>query len=183
MEVTGIRGLCICLSFAALSFGVNAQAEEVCYRGDARSGELEFSGTLEGERFEGKFSEVSVRYCDGHIEVSVATKSASVGNRDGDEAMAGDEFFHPAVWPEATWTGDAPAPDGVRQRVSGTLTIRGISREAPVMLTVERRGEGLRLHGETTIRRLDFDVGIGEFEDTSFITNAIRVHFDFRLEK
>ncbi len=177
------RGLRICALLAALAFDISVQAEEVCYRGDAGSGELVFSGVLEGDPFEGKFRKVSVRYCDGRIEVSVATKSASVGNRDGDEAMASDEFFDPAVWPEATWTGDASGADGIPRRVSGMLTIRGISREVPVTLTVERNGEGLRMHGEATIMRLDFDVGIGEFKDTSFIINEVRVRFDFELKK
>lgn len=177
------RALRVCLSLVVLMFAANPKAEDGCYHGNAGSGELGFSGTLEGDPFEGKFSEVSVRYCDGRIEVSVATASASVGNRDGDEAMAGVEFFHPEAWPEAMWIGDAAGIDGVARRISGTLTIRGIAREAPVTLTVERRGEDLRIHGGTTIRRLDFDVGIGEFEDTSFITNEIRVRFDFALKR
>lgn len=173
----------LCLSLAVLVSGASPYADDACYHGNAGSGVLAFSSVLEGEPFEGKFSKVSVRYCGGRIEVSVATGSASVGNRDGDEAMAGNEFFHPEAWPEATWAGDAGEADGIPRRVHGRLTIRGIVRETPVTLTVERRGEGLRVHGGTAITRLDFDVGIGEFADTSFIENDVRVRFDFKLEK
>lgn len=178
------RAVRICSLLAALAFSANMQAQDACYQGGHTSGKLGFSGVLEGEPFQGQFKEFSVRYCDGgDIEVRVATGSASVGNRDGDEALASAEFFHPAVWPQATWTGAATEADGTPRQISGTLTVRGIGRSVPVTLTLERKGEGLRMRGETTVERLDFDVGIGEFEDTSFIVNEVRVHFDLALER
>lgn len=184
MEVTMRQGLRICSLLAALAFAASVQAQDACYRGGSASGKLGFSGVLEGDPFEGEFREFSVRYCEAEgIEVRVATQSATVGNRDGDEAMASGEFFHPAVWPEATWIGGAAEADGKPRQVPGTLTIRGIRREVTVTLTAQRKGAGLRLRGETTIERLDFDVGIGEFEDTSFIVNEVRVHFDLELDR
>lgn len=178
----GTRDSLIYALFAALVITTSVQADDTCYRGSADTGELEFSGVMEGAPFRGGFEDFSVRYCSGqNIEVTVATQSASVGHRDGDRAMAGEEFFHPEAWPEATWIGAAAEADGETPEVPGTLTIRGISREVPVELTVEPNGDGLRMHGETTISRLDFDVGTGEFEDTSFIANEVRVRFDLEL--
>lgn len=174
----------LCALLAALACCTGAQAREACWLGDAANGRLGFSGALEGEPFEGEFRQFSVRYCDGAgIEVRVNTKSATVGRRDGDDAMAGDEFFHPTAWPEATWTGDAPVTDGASHKIPGTLTIRGIALEVPITLAATLGDGGLRLQGETVIERLDFDVGIGEFEDTSFLANAVGVHFDLELKQ
>lgn len=182
MEMMNLRDSLICGLLAALAVSTSAWAGDDCYSGSVDTGELGFSGLMEGAPFRGGFEDFSVRYCPGgNIEVTVATQSASVGNRDGDRAMAGEEFFHPEAWPEATWLGEATETDGASPEVSGTLTIRGISREVPVNLTVEPNGKGLRMRGETTIARLDFEVGTGEFEDTSFIADEVSVRFNIEL--
>lgn len=66
----------------------------------------------------------------------------------------------------------------------GTLTLRGVARPVPVRFTFERLADGgARLTGSTTLSRLEFGVGQGEWTSTEWIGDAVEVSFDLRLSR
>lgn len=165
-----------------------AMADKCCYTADADSGELAFSGVVEGDSFRGQFEEFSVEMCLNHadltsaqITVSVATASGDVGNRDGNQALKDEEFFAVERFPEATWksTTIEAADNGYIAR--GELTIRDISAEQQVEMQLDASEDGFVLSGSAEIMRLDWQVGTGEFEDTEFMRNRIDLEFNLKL--
>lgn len=161
---------------------------EQCYRSDAELGELKFSGVAEGNAFQGNFGEFEVEIClkdhdltTARIEVRVQTGSASVGNRQGDEALLGEELLFPDSYPEATWTSSDIARTDDGHRAEGEMRLRGISASQPVNLRLERDNDTLILVGDAEILRLEYEVGHGEFADPEFIDNRVDLEFSLEL--
>lgn len=176
------------LAGLALSAAFCAQAEPTCYTADADSGSLAFSGDAEGNRFQGHFRQFSVRLCledadleTARIEVEVATGSATVGNRQGDQALLDDELFAAERYPQAEWSSGEIEQAGPGYLAQGELSLRGIKANQPVRLALEQNSEGWQLTGEASIQRLNFDVGLGEFSDPEFISPEIRLTFNLAL--
>jgi polyisoprenoid-binding protein YceI len=183
-----MAGLKSILTALALVIGLPAMAEQVCYTADADSGELRFSGEAEGNRFRGHFREFAVRLCldddaleTATIEVEVATGSATVGNRQGDQALLDEELFAAERYPRAFWTSTEINHEGQRHRAEGELSLRGISASQPVTLELQREADRLKLSGEAVIERLEFEVGQGEFADPDFISPDIALSFELNL--
>lgn len=173
----------------ALLLAGSLRAGENCHDGGGDTGKLEFSAVQDGSRFTGRFENFSVEYCwpgdaapaDGAIRVSVRPASAVTNNRDRDQTLESDEFFAVDAYPESTWVSREISRDGDGYRATGELTIRDITRQQPVTFSLERVEEGWRMRGEAEVRRLDYDVGTGEFADTDFIGNRVGIAFDLVL--
>ncbi len=172
----------------ALAMAASAVAGQTCYRSDAEHGEIEFSGVAEDNLVRGDFQEFEVRVCldndelsSAHIEVEVQTGSASVGIRQGDEALLGEEMFFAERYPTATWTSRTIEPDNDAYRAEGELELRGVSAPQAVRLRLARDGDTLRLSGEAEIFRMEFEVGEGEFADTEFVKDRVELEFDLEL--
>ena len=181
------------LSIAALLLLVwipmQAAAGSACYRADGDSGELNFRGEVEGSPFSGFFREFTVNLCmddealtSAEIEVRVQMAAATVGNRQGDEALRGRDLFAVSQFPEAVWRSSVIESVDGGYRAGGELSLRDISAEQPVNLRLEREGDALWLVGEAEILRLDFGVGVGEFADPDFIRNRIDLRFELQLQ-
>lgn len=176
----------------ALSGGVAAMQE--CFRGGAETGELTFSGAVEGTGFIGRFGEFSVDYCmpesgpaDGRIEVRVQLSSADTENRERDETLKGKAFFAVEQYPEAVWTSRSISPRADGYVAEGQLELKGIGAPQTVNFTLTPDGDDLLASGEFTMRgdaevdRSRFDVGTGEFADPEFVRNRVDVRFEIRL--
>ena len=74
---------------------------------------------------------------------------------------------------------------GARFEAQGKLTIRDVTRPVrlPFTFVVAADGRTARLSGGTTIQRLDFGVGQGEWNDTTWVGNAVDIHFDLALTR
>ncbi|MEE4331339.1 MAG: YceI family protein [Wenzhouxiangella sp.] len=184
-----IAGLIAVLgTMASLTLSPASLASDDCYQANAGDGELRFSGVADGSPFSGEFGEFDVTVClsdgslaGGEIRVIVATASASVGNSMGDRALKDEELFFVERFPEAVWTSERIAADGEGFLAQGRLNLRGISADQTVRLRMTDNGESMRLAGGADILRLDYRVGLGEFEDTEFIHNAVDLEFDLEL--
>ena len=177
--------------FLGLTVSPPVKANMTCHVSDAEHGRLEFTGAQESSSFTGRFEEFFVEYCmpedkpeDGRIRVTVETGSANTRNRDRDQALEQEEFFHVSEFPEARWESDSieSVDDGFR--ASGVLKIRDVEHEVPVDFTLETSDTGWRMAGGTEVRRLDFQVGTGDddLEDTEFIRNEVEVSFELDLK-
>lgn len=177
---------------AAVCLPFKVWAEATCYHADADSGELTFHGAVEGTSFRGSFREFDVRLCLGdggpesagveEIEVRLQMASATVGNRQGDEALRGRDMFGVAEYPEAVWRSRTIESSDNGYLAHGELSLRDVSADQTVELQLEREGDGYRLGGSAQILRLDFNVGQGEFADPEFIRNEIDLRFELQLE-
>lgn len=182
------------LAALMLSAASGVAAEETCFSGTQDTGELTFSGAVEGTGFTGRFGQFSVEYCmpaggpsDGRIDVRVQLSSADTENRERDQTLKDEAFFAVEQYPEASWTSRSISAEGEAYVARGELELKGIRAEQAVNFTLTPDDGDLLARGEFSMRggaevdRLRFDVGTGEFSDPEFVRNRVDVSFEIRL--
>jgi len=158
---------------------------------DPAHSRLTFVATQSGGEFEGRFarfhSDIAFDPRDlagSRFRVTIETASADTQDETRDAALVGDDFFAASRWPAATYEASrfVATADG-RYEARGRLTIRGVSRDVNVVFAFKptSAGRGAVLSGGTTIRRLDFGVGQGEWQDTKWVGNDVRIQFELVL--
>ena len=154
---------------------------------------IEFTGTLAGGEFKGRFGEFDAEItfdpadlAGSRFRVVVQTGSADTADAERDASLKGPDFFDVAKWPTATFEATRFRSTGPgRFEALGTLTLRGVTREVPVQFEFEalKGGPHASLNGEATIRRLAFGVGQGEWRDTQWLGDEVRVRFGLVLKR
>jgi polyisoprenoid-binding protein YceI len=64
-----------------------------------------------------------------------------------------------------------------RLQVSGTLTIKGRSRELTVPVTMKREAGGTAFEGTFPLLRLQYAIGEGPWSDTETVADEVQVRF------
>lgn len=153
---------------------------------------IEFTAALDDGDFTGRFDRFDAGIvfdpadlAGSRFRVVVETDSADTRDSDRDAALKGPEFFHTARWPTATYEATRFIATGPgRFEARGRLTLRGVTRDLPVRFEFKPQdGEYASLTGEAVIRRLDFGVGQGDWQDTGSLRNDVRVRFGLVLKK
>lgn len=144
---------------------------------------LTFSGTYQGEKFAGRFRHFGAKRIDydpAHLDaakfdVTIDVASVDTANAERDQALPGADFFDTAKFPRAHFvtTRFRKGADGA-VLADGTLSLRGVSK--PVTLRVVYAPGSQTLDVDTTLKRLDFGIGSGDWADTSLIGNDVAVH-------
>jgi polyisoprenoid-binding protein YceI len=171
----------------------DAPAAVTHWTADTAHSELTFTAVQAGARFEGRFAtfDPQIDFDSAHLDasgfvVTVTTASAETRDKERDETLHGKDFFDVSRWPQARFatTGFSAAGNG-RFEAQGKLTIRDVTHPVrlPFTFVVAPDGRTARLNGGTTIRRLDFGVGQGEWTDTTWVGNAVEIHFDLALTR
>ncbi len=158
------------------------------YHMDAAQSHLGFVGTVQGERFEGRFAAFTadIRFdpdalAESRFDVRIDLASADSRNEERDSALKGEDFFAVERLPQAHYHAERfRRLDDGRFVADGELTLRGITR--PVSLGFRwTPGNPATLDGEAELKRLDFAVGAGDWADEDTIANAVRVVTSLRL--
>jgi len=128
------------------------------------------------ERFDGTIDVDPARPESGKVSFIVDLGSASVGTADTATELKKPEWFDVAKSANATFQSTSIKAVGAgRIEVVGKLTIKGVSNEVHVPMTLVQQGDVLKANGEFTIRRLDYKIGAGEWGDTSLVANEVLV--------
>ena len=101
---------------------------------------------------------------DSTVTASIDTASVDTGNEMRDDDLRSERFLDTASHPLMTFRSTSVTPDGDKYKVTGDLTIRGVTK--PVTLDVEVGGFGPDPYGgtragfsaSTDINRNDFGV-------------------------
>ena len=173
------------LALALAAFGAQAKDWTV----DPAKSTLGFSGTYQGEKFTGAFGkfEAAIKFDPADLaaskfEVTVDVTSAKTGNGDYDAQIKAPEFFDFAKFPKARFVTSAFREGDNGLVADGTLTIRDKSKPVQLKVTFKPAAAGATLDIETTLKRLDFDVGTGDWADTSVIGNDVPVTAHLELK-
>ena len=176
------------LAFAALALSCSLLAATP-WKTEPGQSSLSFFGTQAGAQFGGEFRRFTaqVRFdpddlATSRFEVIIEMTSADTGDRERDDIIHGEDLFATQRWPTAHYvTEKFTDAGGGRFRSTGKLTIRDVTREVPIEFTYRADANGAWLNGKATLRRLDFGVGQGEWKDTEWVGNDVRVEFALRL--
>jgi polyisoprenoid-binding protein YceI len=178
-----------CCAIGGPSAGLAATSWQV----DRERSRLVFVPTVAGGEFEGRFKsfDAAISFDPADlpgsrfiVELDLAT--AETGDAERDAALLGADFFAVNRWPSARFTATQfKARGGPRFEALGELRVRDVTRKVRVPFEfVPGPGAGAaRLHGGTTIARLDFGVGQGDWRDTEWVANEVRISFDLVLHR
>ncbi|TGP45899.1 YceI family protein [bacterium M00.F.Ca.ET.228.01.1.1] len=120
----------------------------------------------------------------GSASVSIDTRSYDLGAGDYNKQAQGKEWFDSATYPAATFVSSAIAPVGGNQyKITGKLTIKGKSQTVVVPVTIASQGSTQTFDGSLPIRRSQFDVGTGEWKDTSVVADEVVIKFHLVASK
>ncbi len=149
---------------------------------------LGFSGTFQGAKFSGSFGkfEAKIQYDASNLEasnfdVSVDLASVTTGDKDRDETLPGSAFFNIAKFPSARFVTRQFKRTGEQVIAEGTLTIKGIDKPVDLVVTFAPKETGATLDVSTEVKRLDFDIGSGDYADTSTIANEVQIKAHLEL--
>lgn len=140
---------------------------------------------------DGKFRKFSAqlnfdpaRPAAGSANVSIDTGSYDLGADDYNKQAQGKEWFDSAAYPAATFVSSAVAPAGGNQyKITGKLTIKGKSQTVVVPVTITSQGTTQTFDGALPIKRSQFDVGTGEWKDTSVVADEVVIKFHLVASK
>lgn len=161
-------------------FGCNAFAADYAQQPGSSLG---FFGSYQGETFSGSFTKFTsgirfdpAKLAQSSFDVRITLASANTKNAERDEMLLGSEFFNAKAQPEARYVASKFRALGNNRFVAdGVLTLRGISKAVPLTFTWTP-GAKPQLIGSAKVQRLDFKVGIGDWDDVELIPNTVTVN-------
>ena len=117
------------------------------------------------------------------LKVTVQTASLETQDKDRNETLAGADLFDVKKFPVATYVASALAKGANGVEAVGKLTLHGVTRDLRVPLTITATADGLTLAGETTIKRLDFGLGQGDWKSTEWVGDEVKLQYKVALTK
>jgi polyisoprenoid-binding protein YceI len=143
---------------------------------------LGFSGTLEGERFAGRFPGFTTRLTfdpaklgEARLDVAIPLVGATTGNRDHDAEMRGESLLHVHKFAQARYTASRfRALGGNRYAADGVLSLHGVAKPVTLAFTWTA-GKQPVLAGTASVRRLQFGIGSEDYADTATLSDLIVV--------
>ena len=119
-----------------------------------------------------------------HVVVTVDTASAFTGDRTRDEALPTADWFAAKVFQRARFVADTISRKGGDAYVAGgRLTLRDMSRPASLPFTLRINGSEALMTGSLVLDRLAFQVGQGQFADTSLVGRMVTVEASVKAER
>lgn len=110
--------------------------------------------------------------------VDITTASLDLGDPDMNKEVARKDWFNSAQFPKATFVSSAIKPAGPgKLNVTGKLTIKGKSANVSFPLAVRTEGGKQLFEGALPIRRLAYNIGDGEWKDTSMVADEVVIRF------
>ena len=114
----------------------------------------------------------------GSAQVTIDIASYDLGDKMYNDQVAGKDWFDAKAYPQATFVSTAIAPaGGNKYNVTGKLTIKGKTETLTVPVTVTQAGATQTFDGVLPIRRSAFNVGTGEWKDTSIVADDVQIKF------
>ena len=114
----------------------------------------------------------------GKAVFDVALASVDTGAPEGDEEVAGKQWFNTKAFPTARFVSSSVKPlGGNRYEVAGQLSIKGKTQDVVVPATFSTQGTTGVFDGAFTIRRADFSIGEGSWAKFDIVANDVRIKF------
>ena len=177
------------LSSVALA---DAPAPATHFASDPAKSSLQFTFVQAGAQNTGKFSKFPVALdaaADGSavakLDVTVDMTTLDSGDKDRDDTLRGADLFSVTKFPKAHFLATQITKTATGFDASGELTLRDVTRDQHVLFTLRSVNEqghpALYLTGKTTLHRLDYGVGQGDWKSTEWVGADVTVTYNVRL--
>jgi polyisoprenoid-binding protein YceI len=162
------------------------------YVADPAKSTLQFTFAQAGAKNQGHFTRFPVTFdfspanpASGHLEVTVEMSSVDTGDKERDDTLRGDDLFAASKFPQAHFSATHFNKTASGFEAVGKLTIRGVTHDLTVPFTfrtaTENGAGAAYMDGKTSIKRLDYGVGQGDWKATDQLGNDVGVSFALRL--
>ena len=159
---------------------------------DPAKSSLEFSFVQAGAQNKGRFKRFATTFdfaadklAASRLEVTVEMSSLDSGDQERDDTLRDADLFAVTKFPQAHFTATQINKTATGFEAAGKLTIRGVTHDARVPFTFRTATENGAavgyMSGKTTVRRLDYGVGQGDWKATDQVGNDVGVSFALRL--
>lgn len=147
--------------------------------------EIAFATRQMGVPVEGRFTkwQAQMRFdpknpAAGSVSFDIEIASTSFGAAETEAEVKKPEWFNVVKFPRASFASTAIQATGPgRYSVTGQLTIKG--KAQPLTVPVQLAGDVAS--GSFAIKRLSFDIGSGDWADTSMVADEVQVRFKLKL--
>jgi polyisoprenoid-binding protein YceI len=171
-----------------------ADAGPAHYTLDPTKSALEYQFEQAGAQNKGKFTKFTVtldfspdNLATSKLDVVVEMGSSDTGDKERDDTLKGADLFAVTKFPQAHFTSTQITRTANGYDAAGKLTLRGVSRDIHVPFsfkTADEQGKPAGyLLGKTTIKRLDFGVGQGDWKSTEWVGSDVSVSYSLRLTR
>lgn len=134
---------------------------------------------------EGKFKKFNARieYDAAKPDMSKANVDIDIASFDlGDPSFNSEvmkkDWFYAAQFPQASFTSTSMKPvANDKFDVAGKLNIKGKIADVRFPMTVKKEGTNQVFEGALPIKRLTFNIGEGEWKDTSVVADDVTIKF------
>lgn len=114
----------------------------------------------------------------GSARITVDMSSYDLGDATYNDSVRGPEWFDAKAFPQATFISTSIVPTGPNQySVNGNLTIKAHTQSVAVPVVLTQQGATQIFDGTLPIHRLAFDIGTGEWKDTSTVADEVLIKF------
>ena len=150
---------------------------------DYQKSSIKFIGDQAGAPFEGEWQQWEAniqfdasRLSEARFDVVIDVASGFSNDQERDDTIRSTEFFNVAEFPEASYkASDFIDANGLYQS-NGQLFIKGITAEVPLDFTVMLDQDGSHvLEGTALLNRLSWNIGTGQWLDTSWVGQDVKV--------
>jgi polyisoprenoid-binding protein YceI len=161
----------------------------VRYLQAATGNSLDFTFTQLGANSTGQFRKftAALTYDEGNLAASSLDVKIDIGSLDTqdaerDEALRGADLFDSKTHPTATYLARTLARNSAGGlEAVGQLTLRGVKKDLRLPLILKTTTDGLELSGQTSIKRLDYGVGQGEWQSTESVGDEVKIQYRVSL--
>jgi len=155
---------------------------------DPAQSHLTFTGTSQGQSFEGSFGTFTAKIMfdpaaleSALVDVSIPVESISTGAPMRDDELPKPEWFDVKTFPLAHFTANkftASAEHPGDYVADGTLTIRDVSQPLALPFTLVIEGNTAHMTSSSTLDRTVFGVGQGEWATGETVAKDVTVKVD-----
>ena len=187
-----VAALLVLQTVPAQTPGAAATAATPHYALDPAKSSLEFTFMQAGAANKGRFTRLQVAFdfsaenlAASRLDVTIEMSSTDTGDQERDDTVKGADLFAVAKFPQAHFAASQINRTASGYEAVGKLTIRGVTRDARVPFsfrTATENGAAVGyMSGKTSVRRLDYGVGQGDWKATDQVGNDVAVSFTLRL--
>ncbi len=110
--------------------------------------------------------------------VDIDVTSFDLGDADYNKEVMKKDWFNAAQFPKASFASTAiKAGAAGKLDVTGKLTIKGKTTDVSFPLTIKKEGSNQVFEGVLPIKRLTYNIGEGEWKDTSMVADEVAIKF------
>lgn len=178
MKTNFLRGILFGMSLVGLSAAWAGNVDDKASNVTATFTQMGVPVSVGFKKFDARidYDPANVAAAKARIDVDVA--SFDMGDPAYNAEVQKKEWFNAAQFPKATFVSSsikATAPD--KLVCAGQLTIKGKTLPVSVPVTIRQQGKNRVFEGALPIKRLDFNVGEGEWKATDMLIDEVKIAF------